>query len=99
MPIHSFKLFVTGDAPRGRSAAQALDALCRHHLSKDYEIEVVNVLERPEEAEEYRIIVTPAVVKLRPPPPRRAVGDLREAEAVMRALSIVPEIAEPSEND
>lgn len=88
MPMHSFKLFVTGDTPRARNATRALRALCEAKLTKDYEIDVVDVLERPEEAEEHRIIVTPAVLKMRPPPPRRAIGDLAEAERVVKALEL-----------
>ena len=85
---HTFKLFVSGDTARARNARHALHELCERHLPGRYEIEVVDVLEAPDQAEEHRIIATPAIIKLRPPPPRRALGDLRDADRVVRALQI-----------
>lgn len=85
---HVFKLFVAGDTARTRNAQVALRELCEEYLSGRYEIEVIDVAERPDMAEEYRIIATPAIVKVRPPPSRRALGDLREAERVVHALQI-----------
>ena len=87
--VHAFKLFVTGDTPRARNAQFALRELCELHLNGRYEIQVVDVLTEPEEAEEHRIIVTPAILKLRPPPPRRAVGDIVDADRVVSALQIM----------
>ena len=85
---HTFKLFVSGDTARARNARFALHDLCAEHLPGRYAIEVIDVLDQPEQAEEHRILATPAIVKMRPPPPRRAVGDLRDAERVIQALQI-----------
>ena len=85
---HTFKLFVSGDTMRARNARTALHQLCEEHLAGRYEIEVIDVIDRPDEAEEHRIIVTPAIVKMHPPPPRRAVGDMRDGERVIHALQI-----------
>lgn len=85
---HVFKLFVSGDTARARNARNALHQLCEEHLAGRYEIEVIDVVDDPEQAEMHRIVVTPAVLKLLPPPPRRAVGDMRDSERVLHALQI-----------
>ena len=85
---HVFKLFVKGNTTRAKDAVRALRELCEQHLPDRHEIDVIDVLEQPEQAEEHRIIVTPAILKMRPPPPRRALGDLRDADRVVRALQI-----------
>ena len=57
-------------------------------LSELQRVETIDVLEHPELADEYRILTTPTVVRVAPPPRRRVTGDLRDAELVMAALGL-----------
>jgi circadian clock protein KaiB len=86
---HSFKIFVTGASLRSQRASANLRSLCAAALAEDFEIEVVDVLERPELAEKERIIATPTVLRLSPPPQRRVVGDLSDFELAAAALGLV----------
>ena len=83
-----FKLFVHGDTARARGAEVTFRTLCAQRYGDDFEVEVVNVAERPDEAEAHRIIVTPAIVRVSPPPPRRTVGEPRDVERVAAALEM-----------
>ena len=86
---YSFMIFVTGVSLRSQRAAANLRALCAAVLGDGFEIEVVDVLERPELAEKERIIATPTVIQLSPPPVRRVVGDLSDFELASAALGLV----------
>ena len=86
--VPRFKLFVHGDTARARGAEAALRTLCLQCYGDAFEIEVVDVALRPDEAETHRIIVTPAIVRVSPPPPLRTVGEPRDLERVASALEL-----------
>lgn len=52
------------------------------------QIEVIDILERPQLAEDERILATPVVIKKLPLPMRRVVGDLSEREKVLIGLDL-----------
>jgi circadian clock protein KaiB len=49
---------------------------------------VVDVVERPELAEQERIIATPTVVRRAPPPTRRVIGDLSDLRLTALSLGL-----------
>lgn len=61
-----FRLFVAGDSPRSLRAIENLRRLGEDTLGGRYEMEVVDVLQHPERAEEDRILATPTLVKHAP---------------------------------
>jgi circadian clock protein KaiB len=70
------RLYVAGVTPRSSEAIERIKAVCEDHLPGRYELEVIDVRQQPELAREHQIIVTPTLVKVRPLPLRRLVGDL-----------------------
>ncbi|MCK6547877.1 circadian clock KaiB family protein [Myxococcota bacterium] len=83
-----FKLYVTGQTVRSRIALENLRRICAERLGGAAEIEVIDVLERPELAEQQWIIATPTLVRELPAPSRRLVGDLSSVERVAEALGL-----------
>jgi circadian clock protein KaiB len=84
------KLFIAGDSPRAREAAENLARAVRELANGGAQIETVDVLENPEAADEYRILTTPTVVREAPAPRRRVTGDLRDTAQVLAALNLFP---------
>ena len=82
------KLFIAGDSPRARAAADDLARVCHDHLAGELVIETIDVLTQPELADAYCVLTTPTVVREFPPPRRRATGDLRDAERLLAALAL-----------
>jgi circadian clock protein KaiB len=85
------RLFVTGKTPRAELAIANLRKICEEELKGEYELEIIDVLEHPELAEEERILATPTLVKQLPPPLRRVIGDLTNKEKVLFGLAVKPE--------
>ncbi len=85
---YAFRIFVTGTSLRSHRAAVNLRELCAAALGDGFEIELVDVLDRPDLAEEERIIATPTVLRLSPPPSRRVVGDLSDFKLAAAALGL-----------
>ncbi len=90
MTSYSFRLYVTGETVLSREAESNLRALCKNHLVDDYEIEIIDILERPDVAEEEHIIATPTVMRISPPPFLRVIGDLSDQERAARAFGLPP---------
>ncbi|QPP07466.1 circadian clock protein KaiB [Streptomyces bathyalis] len=94
MTDYAFRLFVAGQSERSSAAESNLRALAETRLPGGYEMEVVDVVDRPGLAEEQRILATPTVVRLRPLPQLRVVGDLSDPPRVANALDLPGESQE-----
>ena len=83
-------LYVTGNSPRTKVAIDNLNRICGQELDGRYELEIVDVLENPQRAEDERILATPTLIKQLPPPLRRVIGDLSDKEKVLLGLEVRP---------
>jgi circadian clock protein KaiB len=81
-------LFVTGTSPRTRVATDNLKRICEEELEGLYKLEIVDVLEHPQRAEDERILATPTLIKQLPPPLRRVIGDLSDKDKVLLGLEV-----------
>lgn len=88
MNRYLLKLYVTGETPRSKRAIANLRRICEDELTSQYELVVVDVLERPQLAEDEKILATPTVVKELPSPIRRVIGDLSDSERVLLGLDL-----------
>lgn len=82
----SLRLFVNGGAPRPRQVIAEVQRLLDARLPEPSQVEIVDVLERPDIAERDRILATPTLVRFEPPPPRRVIGDLGDPEELLAYL-------------
>src|SRR4051794_16065523 len=88
MQKYLLKLYVTGQTPRSQRAVANLRRICEEELEGEYELIVIDVLERPQLAEDEKILATPTVVKELPTPIRRIIGDLSDTERVLLGLDL-----------
>jgi circadian clock protein KaiB len=86
--VFKFRLYIAGDAQNSVQAVANLGAFCRTHLPNRHEIEVVNVFQSPERALADGIFMTPALIKLAPPPIRRIVGTLSQTQPLLHAFGL-----------
>jgi circadian clock protein KaiB len=84
------KLYITGKTPRSERAIANLRRICEEDLRGQYELAVIDVLERPQLAEEEKILATPTLIKELPPPLRKIIGDLSDTEKVLLGLDLQP---------
>jgi len=89
MAKYHLKLYVTGKTQRSEKAIQMLKEVCRNKLDlDDYQLDVIDVLDDPQEAEKDRILATPTLIRKKPPPVRRIIGDLADVEKVLLGLDL-----------
>jgi circadian clock protein KaiB len=89
--IYELRLFVTGRTPQSQRAVENLWQICEETIPGRYQIEVIDVLERPQMAEEDKILATPTLVRRTPRPQRKIIGDLSDRERVIHALDLTTE--------
>ena len=85
---YQLRLYVAGETPKSLAAIANLRALCEAHLPGCYAIEVVDLAKNPELAASDQIVALPTLVRRRPPPLRRIIGSLADAEKVLDGLNL-----------
>ena len=88
MDQYVLKLYVTDITPSTEQVIEKIRSLCDEELSGEYKLEVVNVREHPQLAEDERILATPTLIKELPPPLRRVIGDLSDREKLLLGLDL-----------
>ncbi len=84
------RLYVAGITPRSEEAIRNVTALCEKHLAGRYELDVVDIYQRPELARDEQIIAAPTLLRKLPLPLRRLIGSMVQEEKVLVGLDIRP---------
>ncbi len=84
------RLYVAGQTPKSMLALANLKRLCEEQLAGRYEIEVVDLMEKPQLAAGDQIVALPTLVRQLPPPLRKIIGDLSNTERVLVGLNLRP---------
>lgn len=84
------RLYVAGVTPKSVKAFANLKRLCEQHMPGRYEIEVVDLLEKPQLAKGDEIVAIPTLVRKLPQPIRKIVGDLSNEEKTLVGLQLRP---------
>jgi circadian clock protein KaiB len=82
------RLFVTGTTTRSLRAIANVRRVCDEHLAGRFDLEVVDVYADPDATREHQIVATPTLVKVRPEPVRRLIGDLSDPARLLSLLDI-----------
>jgi circadian clock protein KaiB len=85
---YQLTLFVNGASDLSAHAIANARLLCESHLAGRYHLSVVDVHDDPDAVLRSRVLATPTLVKNRPLPVRRLVGDLSHTDKVLLALDI-----------
>lgn len=86
--FYSLRLYVTGQTPRSTDSIRNLKEICSEYLGERFELEVIDIYQQPERAQEAQIIAAPTLVKTLPLPLRKLIGDLSNRTDVLSGLGI-----------
>jgi circadian clock protein KaiB len=90
-PWH-LKLYIAGWTPSSIAALRNVKILEQEYLPPGSKVEVIDLLENPEAAVTEHVLAIPTVVKARPNPVRRLVGNLSDLTKALRILGVSPEM-------
>ena len=82
------RLYVAGQSPKSLRAFANLKSLCEEYLADRYAIEIVDLVQHPSLAQSDDILAIPTLVRRRPAPLRKIIGDLSNRERVLGCLRL-----------
>ncbi|MGJ5674843.1 MAG: circadian clock protein KaiB [Nostochopsis sp.] len=85
------KLYVAGNTANSVMALRTLKNILEREFKGVYTLKVIDVLKNPQLAEEDKILATPTLSKILPPPVRKIIGDLSDRERVLIGLDLLYE--------
>ncbi|ARN81444.1 circadian clock KaiB family protein [Methylocystis bryophila] len=84
----SLRLYIAGKTPKSVTAIANLKKLCDERLGGQYQVEVIDLVERPELARADQIVAIPTLVRKLPPPLKKIIGDLSDQARVLKGLEL-----------
>jgi circadian clock protein KaiB len=82
------RLYVAGQTPRSIAALANLKQVCEERVPGKYEIDVIDLLKKPQLASGDQILAVPTLVRSLPQPIRKIIGDLSNKEKLLIGLDI-----------
>jgi circadian clock protein KaiB len=82
------RLYVTGSTPQSVRAITNIKKICEEHLKGRYDLEVIDLYQKPNLAHGEQIIAVPTLLKKLPLPLRRIIGDMSNLERVLIGLDL-----------
>ena len=94
------KLYIAGNTPNSVRALKTLRNIIEQEFQGVYALKVIDVIKNPQLAEEDKILATPTLTKVLPPPVRKIIGDLSDREKVLIGLDLLyTELAEEEHSE
>ncbi len=84
------RLYVAGQTPRSMAALANLKSFCEERIRDRFQIEVIDLLKKPQLASGDQILAVPTLVRRLPTPMRKIIGDLSNREKLLIGLDLQP---------
>jgi circadian clock protein KaiB len=88
--VWHLRLYVAGQTPNSLAAFSNLKKICESYLHGRYNIEVIDLVEKPRLSHGDQILAIPTLVRKLPQPVRKIIGDLSDTERVLVGLNLIP---------
>jgi len=88
--VWQLSLYIAGQTPKSVRALANLRAVCEKHLIGKYKIEIIDLMKTPQIGRTDQILAIPTLIRKRPAPCVKIIGDLSHTESVLVGLGIHP---------
>lgn len=88
MVEYVLKLYITGHSLHSEQTVRNLRGMLESRLGSGYQLDIVNVLEQPDLAEQENVLATPTLIREAPQPRRRIIGDFSDINALISVLGL-----------
>lgn len=88
----TLKLFISGRTARSDAALDNLYSALSDLPAENIDLDIIDVLENPQLAEDDFVLATPTLLKTAPLPVRRTIGDLSDRVSLLRSLDLLDEL-------
>ena len=87
-PQMILRLYIAGQTPKSLTALNNLKKLCTQYITQTYKIEVIDLMEQPDLAQQDQVVAIPTLVRNLPIPIRKIIGDLSNTDRVLLGLDL-----------
>ncbi|MEP6752884.1 MAG: circadian clock KaiB family protein [Candidatus Dormiibacterota bacterium] len=87
---YELRLYVAGSTPKSLAAISNLREICEQYLAGHYTVNVIDLIEKPHLARGDQILALPTLVRGRPVPMKKIIGDMSDTARVLVGLDIKP---------
>ena len=87
--MYDLKLYIVDETRKSTKLLNDLEEILHAELEGQYTLDVIDVLENPQRAIEDKIFATPTLVKVRPPPMKKIIGDVHTKERLLMELGVI----------
>jgi circadian clock protein KaiB len=88
--VYVLRLYVSGASPKSIRAIRNVKKMCEEHLAGRYELDVIDIFQKPTLAVGEQIIAVPTLIKKLPDPLQRLIGDMSNIENVLLGIDLFP---------
>ncbi|MFA7466776.1 MAG: circadian clock KaiB family protein [Desulfotomaculaceae bacterium] len=85
---YSLRLYVAGMSTMSMRAIDNIKRICEEEMKGRYDLEVIDLYQRPSLVADEQIIAVPTLIKKLPHPLRHIIGDLSNKERVLVGLDL-----------
>ncbi len=85
--MYTFLLYITGRNKRSGEVIETIKGFLEERFNGQHSLEIIDVLEDPQRAEEDMILATPTLIRSAPPPTRKIIGSFRNRQALFALLN------------
>ena len=85
------RLFVAGLSPKSLKAINNVKKLSDKHMKDNYDLEIIDIYQKPEAALSGEIIAAPTLIKELPKPLKKFVGDMSAEDKILAGLFLKKE--------
>jgi len=82
------RLFITGASPNSVRALTNIKGVCENYLKGRYKLEIIDVYQQAEIAEKEQLVALPMLIRKKPLPEKRLIGDMSDIQKVLNGLEI-----------
>ncbi len=81
-------LYIAGASSNSIRAVANLREICEKYIKDRYTLRVIDVHQEKSLAPQEQLVALPMLIKLRPRPERRLIGDMSDTQKVLKGLGI-----------
>jgi circadian clock protein KaiB len=85
---YTLRLYVTDTTTHSVTALSRIKSFCEENLKDRYDLEIIDIYQRPQLARNEQILAIPTLIRRFPHPLRQFIGDLAKLERILVGADI-----------
>ncbi|HJW16635.1 MAG TPA: circadian clock KaiB family protein [Flavisolibacter sp.] len=85
---YELRLYISGASANSVKAVNNIKQICEGYIKNNYTLEVIDVHQQQNLAEKEQLIALPMLIRKKPLPERKLIGDMSDTKKVLKGLGL-----------